>query len=124
MPYTPFICNITAITQADPAVVTTEEEHAFVVGALVTFQIPKVYGMVELNGLKGYVSAITTNTVTVAVDTTQFQAFSVPSLDPEIVIDPAQISAIGSANTGYSAPGGVQPSDLTIPGAFKAPASR
>lgn len=124
MPYTPYLCNITAITQGNPAVVTTQETNAFVVGNLVTFQIPKVWGMWELDGLKGYVVAVTSNTVTVEVDTSNFLPFANPGLPASTVINPAQILPIGSANTGYQANGNVQPENLTIPGAFEAPDAR
>ena|SRR5271157_2638923 len=116
--YLPFVCNITAVTQAQQAVVTTAVNHSFLVGNEVTFQIPKQYGMRQLNGLNGSILSTTTNTITVNIDTTQFDAFSVPSVPATVVLDPAQVLAIGDTNSGYQEIGNVVPIPQTIPGSF------
>ncbi len=118
--YTPAINNLDAVTQANPALVTTEDDHNYVVNQQVQFFIPPQWGMRQLNTLKGYVVTIpTTTTFTVNINTSQFDAFVVPSPPATVVINPAQVSGIGGYNYGQSAPGGVLPLPQTIPGAFE-----
>lgn len=76
---------ITAITAANPAVVTFAAPHDFTVGQVVRFDIPIAeagvsYGMTELNGLTATVTAISTanNTITIDVDSSGFTAFAFP----------------------------------------------
>lgn len=65
--------SITAITQAASAVVTVSG-HTFVVGDVVAFS--GVVGMIQINGLTGTVTAITTTTITVNINSTAFTAYS------------------------------------------------
>lgn len=71
--------NIANITQAASAVVTTLVDHDFVVGQRIKFAIPSGYGMSELDGLTGAVTAIATSTFTVDIDSTGFTAFKFPT---------------------------------------------
>lgn len=120
--YTPYICNITAVTKGQKLTqLTTDVPYGFVIGNQVSFQVPKQYGMRQLDGQKAYV--LTTDNATqftVVLDSSQFDPFVVPSITPPTVIDPAQVMSVGDANSGYSAPGAVQPMYQTIPGAFQA----
>lgn len=72
---------ITAITQAASAVVTLSVTHGYTVGQLVRFNVPSAFGMTEINGLLGTITAIntTTNTITVNIDSTGFTAFAFPT---------------------------------------------
>lgn len=118
--YTPYICNITQIvSNGKLTTITTDIINAFVIGNLVGFSIPKEYGMRQLNALKGSVLDVTDYTVTVTIDTSYFDPFVIPTVPTNVVVDPAQILPVGDYNSGYVAPGGVQPEYLTIPGAFK-----
>lgn len=116
--YTPFVTGISAITQANPAVITTSVNHGFVIGNEVTFQIPNGWGMLQLNGLSGYITAISSNTITVNINTSTFDAFVVPATSH---ISPAQVIPAGDANFGYQSNGNIQPQFITIPGANVAP---
>lgn len=74
---------ITKITQASQAVVTLSVTHQFTVGQLVRFYVPSAYGMSQINGLQGEITAINTtttsgNTVTVNIDSSGFDAFAFP----------------------------------------------
>ncbi len=82
-----FIANV---TQAASAVVTLTVRTGYAVGQLVRFVIPAdevantaVYGMTELDGLVGTITAINdavaTQTITVNIDTTAFTAFTFPT---------------------------------------------
>jgi hypothetical protein len=79
--------TITAITKAASAVVTSSA-HGFVVGDYIFFY--GINGMTELNGLYGVVTARSTNTFTVNINTTNFGTFTAGS--PET----ATASSIGS----------------------------
>jgi len=117
--YLPFRCEITDIVSDFPnTIVTTSRDHGFVLGNQVQFLIPKQWGMLEMNNLKGYVLDLTPDTITVTIDSSQFSLFSTPVVTPPIVIDFPQVIPIGDANTGYETPGGFRPY-LKIPGTFK-----
>jgi hypothetical protein len=117
--YTPFVCDLTAVTQDFPCLVTTDIPHGFVVGNQVQFQIPPQWGMRQLNGLKGYVSDIPQDDqIQVDIDTRTFDAFVVPTPPALVVIDPAQVSGIGDANYGKLSPGGIPELPMTVPGAY------
>lgn len=75
--------NITAITQAANAVVTTPLPHGLIVGQKIRFVIPSVtnvaYGMTQLNNITATILTVPTpTTFTVDVDTTGFTAFAFP----------------------------------------------
>ena len=72
---------ITGITVAAQAVVTLSVAHHYVVGNRVKFIVPAAYGMPEINGLVGTITAITqgaTNTITVDINSVGFTAFAFP----------------------------------------------
>ncbi|UOF77190.1 phage stabilization protein [Caudoviricetes sp.] len=60
--YNPFLVQISGITKANPAVITTAVNHNFKLGDLL--YISQVAGMVEINGIVGKVVAYTANTLT------------------------------------------------------------
>lgn len=79
--YYPRRLFITAITQATQAVVTLSVTHNLTVGQRIVFgQIPSMYGMTQISGLRGLITAINTtnNTVTVDIDSSAFTAFAFP----------------------------------------------
>jgi len=118
--YTPFVCNISSITRAAQALVTTSITHGFVVGNTVRFFIPQQYGMRQLDGLKGTVMTVPADDeFTVNIDTQGFDPFVTPSLPPYVVIDPAQVAGIGDMNYGNLSPGGIPVLPITVPGAYQ-----
>lgn len=66
--------SITAITQASSAVLTVGGSHGYTVGD--TVYISGVVGMTQINGLRGAVTAIGGTTITVAINSTAFSAYS------------------------------------------------
>lgn len=72
---------IASITQASSAVVEFLTTHNYSVGDVLRFNVPSVWGMVEINGLQGKITAVSTanNTVTVNVDSSAFTAFAWPA---------------------------------------------
>lgn len=92
--YTPFLTNITGITNAQRAEVTTVENSPYSVGELVSFRVSSPYGMTEINNLSGRVLSVSSNTFTVEIDTLGFRAFVYPPVGEVIV--PAVVVPAGS----------------------------
>lgn len=89
---------ITAITQAAQAVVTLSVTHGYTAGQLVVFNIPKQFGMTQLNGVRARILAVntTTNTITINVDTSAFTAWSFPNATTAASpFTPAQVVPFG-----------------------------
>ena len=72
---------ITNISQAASAVVTFSTTHGLAVGGQISFRVTSANGMVEMDGLVGQITAVSTanNTVTVNIDSTGFTAWSFPT---------------------------------------------
>lgn len=70
---------ITNISQATSAVVTVSTAHSYVVGEMVHFQVPQAFGMTEISGLTGVITAVGTYTMTVNIDSRAFTAFAFPT---------------------------------------------
>lgn len=99
--YSPVTRTITKITQAAQAVVTTSVDHDYEVGDACRFTVPAAFGMTEINGLVGNVTAVTVHTFTVDIDTTAFTAFAFPltgavPFSPAIVVPFGEDATIGS----------------------------
>jgi len=76
--YMPGKRRIVNITQAASAVVTVSVDHGYQVGQQVRLNVPSYYGMVEMNGLVGTITAITAGTFTVDINSSAFTAFQFP----------------------------------------------
>jgi hypothetical protein len=72
---------ITAISQANPAVIQFSVTHKFVVGEKLRINIPSGWGMPQMNGLLVTVVAVNTatNTITTDIDSSLFTAFAFPT---------------------------------------------
>lgn len=93
---------ITNITQAASAVITMSVTHQFTVGQQVRLVVPPEFGMIEMNGLLGTITAISTvnNTITVNINSTGFTAFAFPtSAIAANGITFAQVVPVGEAAT-------------------------
>ena len=91
--------NITNITQAVNAQVTTSIPHLMVVGDAVRFHIPRItavaYGMLPLDGQTGIVTAIVDAwNYTVNIDTTGYPTFAFP-LTADVPFTYAQMEPFG-----------------------------
>lgn len=90
---------ITKITKASSAVVTLSVTHGYKVGQEVKFVVPSQYGMTQMNGLRGTITAIDTttttgNTITVNIDSSSFTTFAFPvtAVNP---FSPAMVVPVG-----------------------------
>lgn len=94
--YQPSMRLITAITNANPAAVTTDINHQYVNNTIVRLDIPSAFGMQQANQLTGQITITGATTFTIDIDTTIFQPFVVPSPLPPQLISYAQVVPIGS----------------------------
>jgi hypothetical protein len=81
--FIPNLQYITNITQAFPAVVTFLDNTNFTVAEWISFRVPPPNGMIQLNNQKAQIISLTPNTVTIAVDTTNFYPF-IYVQDPQV----------------------------------------
>ncbi len=82
---------IASITNSNPCIITTVENHGYVAGMMVRFLIPTQFKMVELNDVNCQVIALTNNTLTLNLDSTHFPVFSYPSPLPSAYTNPSVI---------------------------------
>ncbi len=102
----PSSLTITAITQASPMVITVSaantstEANTYIVGMAVRLMVPQTYKMYQANNLVGTITAISGSNFTLNLDSSQFDAFVVPS--GVTVEQPASIAPFGSRNYQYT----------------------
>lgn len=96
---------ITAMTQSSPLVITvaignsTTEAITYIAGMNVKMTIPNTYGMFQANNLVGTILAINGFDFTLNIDSSQFDAFVIPTGNVET---PASIAPFGSRNLEYN----------------------
>lgn len=91
---------ITKITQATSAVITLSVTHGYTVGQEVRVYCSSDFGMTEINGLLGVVTAINTtnNTITTDIDSSGFSAFAFPtSANAALGVTFPQVVPVGEA---------------------------
>lgn len=94
---------ITAITAASSAVITLSVTHGYTVGQVVRVVVPDAFGMTQINGQLGTITAIntTTNTITVNIDSSGYTAFAFPtSATAAAGVTFAQVVPVGEAASG------------------------
>lgn len=108
MTFAPYVVNISNITQANPAVVTTNSNHNLKTGQVIRMRIPKNYGMVELNNLSLQITVASATSFSlqysqsnplgkINVDSIKFNQFINAGMGT-----PATITPIGSSSTPIS----------------------
>ena len=111
--YQPAMRIISAITQGFPAQVTTTFAHQYSTNLIVRLNIPLGFGMVEANGLQGTIIVTGATTFTISIDTTLFNAFTMPAAYPNSY-QSATVVPIGEDNsTIYLATNNVLPYSAT-----------
>ncbi len=97
--------RITAMTAADPMVVTLAVIHGMSIGEKVRVKVSSDYGMVEADNLIGEITAVSTanNTISLNIDSTAFTAFAFPtSAVAALGVTPAHIVPVGEIPTVFS----------------------
>lgn len=92
--------RITGITAAPSAVVTLAVTHGMSVGEKVRLKVSSDFGMTQMDGLLGEITAVSTanNTITLDIDSSAFTAFAFPtSAVAALGVTPAHIVPVGDA---------------------------
>jgi hypothetical protein len=92
--------NIDTITNANPALVTTINDHEYSTGLIVRLIIPSAKGMRDANQLTGTITVTGAKTFTIDIDTTQMDVFIAvvnPAISPLLDVC-AYISPVGESN--------------------------
>lgn len=79
--------QVSAITNANPAVVTTTQPHGYLTGLSIRFYFPVNFGMMQLNGNIYQIIVLSPTTFSLNVDSTNFDVFSNSSTTqvPEVI---------------------------------------
>ena len=105
--YYPSRHQITFISAANPAVVTTSSNSNLTVGQQVRLYVPKAFGMTQANFATAIVSAVSGNQVTlgglISLNSSAFTAFSWPA-NTSVPFTPAYLVPIGSGPSVQSGP--------------------
>lgn len=66
---------ISSITRANPAVVTTTTNHQYIDGMIMRINVPKGFGMQQVNQLQGEITRLSDTTFSIDIDTTNMDPF-------------------------------------------------
>jgi len=100
--YQPAMRIISAITNANPAAITTTFDHDYTTGMIVRLIIPKGYGMLQANELSGSITVTADDAFTINIDTVDFDTFAAPTSLP-LSAQSAQVVPVGEVNELLSA---------------------
>lgn len=96
--FQPAMRQIAAITNANPAVVTTTFNHNYITGTIIRLDITPNHGMAQANQLFGPIVRLTPTTFSIAIDTILFDPFAIPAPLPA-KYTPSQTIAIGEVSS-------------------------
>lgn len=90
---------VTAITNSNPASVTTSFAHQYMSGLIVRLIIPLGVGMEQMNQMTGTITVTSPTTFLINIDSTYFDTFVIPAMPPSAytcaqVIPIAEINSI------------------------------
>ncbi len=84
--FQPAMRIVTAITQSNPAVVTTSFNHQYASGIIVRLDIPLENGMQQISGIQYPITVTGSTTFSVDVDSSNFQAFTNNECTPVVPV--------------------------------------
>jgi len=96
--FQPALRLIDSITKNDPTTVTTTFDHDYETGTIVRIYVPNGYGMKQMDKLTGKITVTGTDTFTMDIDTTSFDAFAIPGTIPHYVTSYPSVVPIGEDN--------------------------
>lgn len=108
-PFKPAMRLVKAITNANPALVTTNIAHLYTSGIIARLYIPDDFGMVQANQLFAPISVVNSTQFTIEIDTRSFDVFNNPGTNLQKT---AMIVPIGEITSYIYAP-----KDNTLPNA-------
>lgn len=96
--FQPAMRIIASITNTFPVVVTTTFDHNYITGETLRLNIPRGFGMQQIN--QQYTDIIVTGatTFTMNIDATGYDAFIIPADNPGHFFTQAQVTPIGEVN--------------------------
>ena len=97
--FLPAMRIVTAITNSNPALVTTSFDNNYQDGVIVRLLIPTTFGMPQMNNMVGTVTVINSTTFAVDIDSTLFDPFVVPFFLPWYNTTVSQVVPIGEINS-------------------------
>lgn len=95
---------INAITNAQNAVATFTDDHDFIVGEIVSFRVTPKFGMFQINNRTGIVTSLTSDTITVDIDSSDWDAFDYSLLDTSGTTPPVCVPCCSSKVPGSNPP--------------------
>lgn len=93
--FMPAARDIAAMTNTFPLQVTTTFDHSYLSGLIVRLYIPRNFGMVVLNRVKGSILVTGPTTFIMNIDSTHLDPFVIPPDQPGDNGTPAQVVPIG-----------------------------
>ena len=96
--FQPAMRLIAAITNANPALVTTTFANQYKTGLICRLDLPLAVGMQQANGLKGVITVVDVTSFYIDIDTTYFDPFVMPAAPPPLVNTCAQVVPVGEVN--------------------------
>lgn len=100
--YQPAMRVISSITKALPAVITTTFDHDYATGLIVRLKVPKGFGMQQANNVSGPITVTGTTTFTMELNSTNFDAYAIPSENPGHFFTQGQVLPVGEVNNSLS----------------------
>lgn len=95
---------INAITNANQAVVTFTADHDFTLGEIVSFRVTPSFGMNQINFKRGTVLSLTSDTITVDIDSSTWDAFDYSALDTAGTTPPVCVPCCSTKIPGSNPP--------------------
>ena len=74
---------ISAITNGQTPTVTMTAAHDFTIGEIVSFRVGRSFVMNEINNKRAKISSVTSDTIVIDIDTTNWGVFSLANLDTD-----------------------------------------
>lgn len=97
--FQPAMRLIAAISNSDPATVTTTFAHQYVTGTIVRLDVPFVDGMQQITGRVFPITVTGPTTFTIPEDTTNYDVFAIPNPAPIHQNTCAQVIPVGEINS-------------------------
>jgi len=93
--FKPAMRIVTSITNSNPVIVTTSFANSYITGLICRLYIPRGFGMQQANLFNGEITVINTTQFSMPLDTTLFDPFVIPAINPGHFFTPAQIVPTG-----------------------------
>lgn len=97
--FQPAMSLIAAITNSNPAVVTTTANNNYITNTVVRLDIPYACGMQQANGLVGTITVTSPTVFIINIDTTLFDVFAIPVGASVLINICAMVVPIGEDNS-------------------------